>query len=89
MHARMDWDAPAPVKQRGLNLSANEAAPDRVAWRDPFHRRSRVNALTPTTSFPSAALKAGLQKVGEQLTADWIKKAGTEGQAVIEAYRKL
>ncbi len=25
---------------------------------------------------PSAALKTGLQKIGEQLTADWLKKAG-------------
>ena len=37
---------------------------------------------------PSAALQAGLKKVGEQLTADWLKKAGTEGEAVIAAYKK-
>ncbi len=37
---------------------------------------------------PSDALKAGFQKVGEQLTADWLKKAGAEGQAVVNAYRK-
>jgi len=57
MHARMDWDAPAPVKQRGLNLIANEAA-----RRDPFHRRSCVNALTPTTLF--AAVKAATMSRG-------------------------
>ena len=28
---------------------------------------------------PSAALQSGLKKVGEQLTADWLKKAGPEG----------
>ena len=37
----------------------------------------------------SPALQAGFRKVGEQLTADWIKRAGAEGQAVIEAYRKM
>ena len=37
---------------------------------------------------PSAALQAGLKKVGDQLTADWLKKAGTEGEAVIAAYKK-
>jgi TRAP-type C4-dicarboxylate transport system substrate-binding protein len=37
---------------------------------------------------PSAALQAGLKKVGEQLTADWLKKAGAEGEAVIAAYKK-
>jgi TRAP-type C4-dicarboxylate transport system substrate-binding protein len=37
---------------------------------------------------PSAALKAGLAKVGEQLTADWKKKAGAEGEAILSAYQK-
>jgi TRAP-type C4-dicarboxylate transport system substrate-binding protein len=37
---------------------------------------------------PSADLKAGLQKVGEQLTADWLKKAGPDGQAIVDAYKK-
>jgi len=37
---------------------------------------------------PSDALKAGLKKVGEQLTADWLKKAGPDGQAIIAAYKK-
>jgi TRAP-type C4-dicarboxylate transport system substrate-binding protein len=38
---------------------------------------------------PSAALKAGFQKAGEQLTADWLKKAGADGQAIVDAYRKM
>jgi TRAP-type C4-dicarboxylate transport system substrate-binding protein len=38
---------------------------------------------------PSATLQAGLKKVGEQLTADWIKKAGPDGEAVIAAYKKM
>lgn len=38
---------------------------------------------------PSPALKAGLGKVGETLTADWVKRAGGEGQAVIDAYKKM
>ncbi|MBA1155315.1 TRAP transporter substrate-binding protein [Microvirga mediterraneensis] len=37
---------------------------------------------------PSPALKAGLQKVGEQLTQDWLKKAGPDGQAIIDSYKK-
>jgi TRAP-type C4-dicarboxylate transport system substrate-binding protein len=37
---------------------------------------------------PSPELKAGFQKIGEQLTADWLKKAGAEGQAVVDAYKK-
>jgi len=37
---------------------------------------------------PSAELKAGLQKVGEQLTQDWLKKAGPDGQAIVDSYKK-
>lgn len=37
---------------------------------------------------PGSELKSGLLKVGEQLTADWLKKAGPDGQAVVDAYRK-
>ena len=37
---------------------------------------------------PSPALKAGLKKVGDQLAADWLTKAGPDGQAVLAAYKK-
>lgn len=37
---------------------------------------------------PGPELKAGLQKVGEQLTQDWLKKAGPDGQAIVDAYKK-
>jgi TRAP-type C4-dicarboxylate transport system substrate-binding protein len=38
---------------------------------------------------PSPALATGFKKVGEQLTADWLKKAGADGQAVVDAYKKM
>jgi TRAP-type C4-dicarboxylate transport system substrate-binding protein len=38
---------------------------------------------------PGPALAAGFKKVGEQLTADWLKKSGAEGQAVVDAYKKM
>jgi len=38
---------------------------------------------------PSPALEAGFKKIGEQLTADWLKKAGPDGQAVVDAYKKM
>jgi TRAP-type C4-dicarboxylate transport system substrate-binding protein len=37
---------------------------------------------------PGPELKTGLQKVGEQLTQDWLKKAGSDGQAIVDAYQK-
>ena len=37
---------------------------------------------------PGDTFKSGLKKVGDQLTADWLKKAGADGEAVISAYKK-
>ena len=37
---------------------------------------------------PSEALSTGFRKIGEQLTADWLKKAGADGQAIVDGYRK-
>jgi TRAP-type C4-dicarboxylate transport system substrate-binding protein len=38
---------------------------------------------------PSKALADGFKKVGAQLTEDWLKKAGADGQAIVEAYKKM
>ncbi|MGA1288771.1 MAG: TRAP transporter substrate-binding protein DctP, partial [Rubrivivax sp.] len=37
---------------------------------------------------PSAQLKADLKQVGEVMLKEWLAKAGAEGQAIIDAYRK-
>lgn len=36
----------------------------------------------------ATSLKAELKAVGERMTADWVKSAGDEGKAVIDAYNK-
>ncbi|MBX3610890.1 MAG: TRAP transporter substrate-binding protein [Hydrogenophaga sp.] len=41
-------------------------------------------AITP----PSAELKQALAAIGETMTAEWIKAAGPEGQAIVDAFRK-
>jgi TRAP-type C4-dicarboxylate transport system substrate-binding protein len=38
---------------------------------------------------PSPELSAGFKKAGETLTVDWLKKAGTDGQAIVDAYKKM
>jgi TRAP-type C4-dicarboxylate transport system substrate-binding protein len=38
---------------------------------------------------PSAQLKADMQKVGETMLKEWLDKAGAEGKALVDAYRKL
>ena len=37
---------------------------------------------------PSTALKADMQKVGETMVKEWLDKAGPEGQAMLDAYKK-
>ena len=41
-----------------------------------------------TVYAPSAQLKADMQKVGETMQKEWLEKAGAEGKAVLDAYRK-
>jgi TRAP-type C4-dicarboxylate transport system substrate-binding protein len=37
---------------------------------------------------PSAQLKADFRRIGETMTAEWLKSAGTDGQAIVDAFRK-
>ena len=37
---------------------------------------------------PSAQLKADMKKVGDVMLKEWLDKAGPEGQAIVDAYRK-
>lgn len=37
---------------------------------------------------PSESVRAALQKIGEQMTNEWLASAGADGKAIIDAYRK-
>jgi TRAP-type C4-dicarboxylate transport system substrate-binding protein len=41
-----------------------------------------------TVDRSSERLKGELKAIGERMTAEWLKQAGAEGQAVIDAYRR-
>jgi TRAP-type C4-dicarboxylate transport system substrate-binding protein len=41
-----------------------------------------------TVSAPSAALKGGFQKWGEELMKDWLQRSGEDGKALLAAYKK-
>lgn len=58
--------------------------PDKTNW-----YLDQLRARGMKVQPPSPALRDGLKKIGEQLTADWLKRAGAEGQAVIDAYKKM
>ena len=38
---------------------------------------------------PGAQLVSDLKKIGDTMITDWVKKAGADGQAVVDAYKKL
>jgi TRAP-type C4-dicarboxylate transport system substrate-binding protein len=46
----------------------------------------KANGVSIVT--PSPALKADMKKVGDVMLKEWLDKAGPEGQAVVDAYRK-
>jgi TRAP-type C4-dicarboxylate transport system substrate-binding protein len=38
---------------------------------------------------PSPTLKSDLRKIGDAMLEDWLKKTGSEGKAVVDAYRRM
>lgn len=46
----------------------------------------KANGMNIVT--PSPALKADMKKVGDVMLKEWLDKAGPEGQALVDAYRK-
>jgi TRAP-type C4-dicarboxylate transport system substrate-binding protein len=71
--------AAADAETRGWKM-----AEEKTAWYIAQLKANKMNVGPP-----SDALKAGLKKIGDQLTADWQKRAGADGQAVIDAYKKM
>ena len=84
------FDALDQPSQAAL-LKAAEAAEAR-GWKVSAEKNSwYLNALKEkgmTIHKPSAKLQADLKQVGQAMQADWLKKAGPEGQAIIDAYNK-
>jgi TRAP-type C4-dicarboxylate transport system substrate-binding protein len=70
--------AAAAAEARGWNVSQEK---DR--W---YIEQLANNGLK--VAAPSDALAADLKQIGAQLTAEWLRRAGDDGWALIEAYRK-
>jgi TRAP-type C4-dicarboxylate transport system substrate-binding protein len=73
-------------------MRAAKAAEDR-GWKTAVEKTKwytdQLAAKGMKVQGPSEALATGFRKVGEQLTADWLKKAGADGQGIVDAYRKM
>ena len=79
-------DAPT----REVVLKAAAAAEARGWWRSQdktkwYTEQLSANGLKVLP--PSRTLKVELQRIGEQLTGEWLKKSGADGQAVIDLYK--
>jgi len=71
--------AAAAAEPRGWKISE-----EKTGW-----YLDQLKAKGMTVARPAAQLAADLKRIGEQMTADWLKKSGADGQAVLDAYRKM
>jgi TRAP-type C4-dicarboxylate transport system substrate-binding protein len=79
-----------PTQEAVLKAAAAAEARGWKVWEEKANwYLDQLKAKGMKVQAPSPALKTGFQKVGEQLTADWLKKAGADGQAIVEAYKKM
>jgi TRAP-type C4-dicarboxylate transport system substrate-binding protein len=79
-----------PTQDALLKAAADAEARGWKAWEEKTNwYLNELKSKGMKVQAPSAALAAGFKKAGETLTADWLKKAGPDGQAVIDAYRKM
>ena len=71
--------AAAGAEARGWKVSD-----EKTQW---YYEQLRKNGMV--IHKPSAQLASGLKKVGDTMLQDWLKKAGPDGQAVVDAYRRM
>lgn len=71
-------DAAAEAETRGWKMSEDVTAEHLKVMAD----------KGMSISVPDEKLRADLQRIGDTLTAEWLKKAGAAGEQIIAAYRK-
>ena len=71
--------ASADAETRGWKMSQ-----DKNVWYFDEMKKNGMQLIKP-----SAQLTNDMKKVGDVMLADWLKKAGPEGQAVVDAFRKM
>jgi TRAP-type C4-dicarboxylate transport system substrate-binding protein len=79
-----------PTQEAIVKAAATAEARGWKAWQDKSGwYLDQLKAKGMKVQAPSDVLATGFKKVGEQLTQDWLKKAGADGQAIVEAYKKM
>ena len=70
--------AGAQAEERGWKLSQ-----EKNKWYQEELAKNGMETIKPTVE-----LKEGLSVIGKRMLDDWLKKAGADGQAMIDAYKK-
>jgi TRAP-type C4-dicarboxylate transport system substrate-binding protein len=70
--------AGAQAEERGWKLSQ-----EKNKWYQAELAKNGMETIQPTVE-----LKEGLSVIGKRMLDDWLKKAGADGQAMIDAYKK-
>jgi TRAP-type C4-dicarboxylate transport system substrate-binding protein len=79
----------APTQEAILKAAATAETRGWKMWQEKANwYLDQLKAKDMKVEPPSPALVEGFKKIGETLTADWLKRAGPDGQAIIDAYRK-
>ena len=79
----------APTKQALLKAAADaETRGWAASKRVNTESVEKLKANGMNIMQPSAQLKADMKKVGETMLKEWLDKAGPEGKAMVDAYRK-
>ncbi len=85
------WDALDKATQDAVGKAAANA--EAAGWKLSESKNGwyldQLRANGMTIHKPSAELSCGLKKIGEQMTEDWIKRAGDDGKKLVEAFRKM
>ena len=68
------------------------AAAEKNGWELARARESNANKLLAdngmTVHTPTPAMMSSLAKIGDTISAEWLKAAGADGEAIMKAYRK-
>lgn len=79
------WAAWIPKNVIFVNEASFEALdPEKTAG---YMEQLKSNGMA--VGAPGDALKSDLTEIGARLTEDWLAKAGSEGAAVLDAYKKM
>ena len=70
--------AAADAETRGWKISE-----EKTAWYLGELKKNGMNVAVP-----SAQLKSDFQKIGATMTEEWLQKAGPDGKAIVDAFRK-